>query len=271
MPRLPDPAVAAAMAAASIDTASIDTVSAPSSRAEELVREAAALDARHAGATAEELLRLALRERVAGAVALVSSFGAESAALLHLAAQVDPAVPVIFVDTRRLFPETLAYRDRLVAMLGLADVRSVGPDDAAEQRLDPIGALFARDTDACCGFRKVEPLDAALKPFHGWISGRKRYQASSRHDIPAFEATATHIKVNPLASWSMADIAHYMRAHALPAHPLVAQGYPSIGCAPCTSPVAEGEDPRAGRWRGQDKTECGIHVSPAGTITRNKA
>lgn len=262
MPRLPDSAVAAALAATPANAAA---------RAGELTSAAAALDARYAGATAEELLRLALRERVAGAVALVSSFGAESAALLHLAAQVDPAVPVIFVDTRRLFPETLAYRDRLVAMLGLTDVRSVGPDAATEQRLDPIGALFARDTDACCGFRKVGPLDAALKPFSAWISGRKRYQASSRHDIPAFEATATHIKVNPLASWSMADIAQYMRAHGLPAHPLVAQGYPSIGCAPCTSPVAEGEDPRAGRWRGQDKTECGIHVSPAGTITRNTA
>lgn len=230
---------------------------------------AAALDARYASASAEDLLRLALRERIAGDVALVSSFGAESAALLHLAAQVDPAVPVIFVDTRRLFPQTLAYRDRLIAMLGLTDVRSVGPDAAMEQQLDPIGALFARDADACCAFRKVAPLDAALTPFRAWISGRKRYQASSRHDIPAFEATTTHIKVNPLASWSMADIAAYMRAHALPAHPLVAQGYPSIGCAPCTSPVAFGEDPRAGRWRGQDKTECGIHQDPAHTTARN--
>lgn len=256
MPRLPDPVLTAA------------TLAAPAG-AVALGQAAATLDARHAGLKAEDILRLVLREGIAGDVALVSSFGAESAALLHLAASIDPAVPVIFVDTRRLFPETLAYRDRLIAMLGLTDVRSIGPDGASEQQLDPMGALFARDPDACCGFRKVAPLDAALKPFRAWISGRKRFQASSRHDIPAFEATASHIKINPLASWSMADIAQYMRAHHLPAHPLVAKGYPSIGCAPCTSPVAEGEDPRAGRWRGQDKTECGIHVSQSGTVTRS--
>lgn len=265
MPRLPDPLTGVAPGAAAPVNHTVGQ-----KLAQNLAQEAAALDARYAGQSAEQLLRLVLRERIVGDVALVSSFGAESAALLHLAAQVDPSAPVLFVDTRRLFPETLAYRDRLVAMLGLTDVRTIGPDDATEQRLDPMGALFARDTDACCGFRKVAPLDEALKPFRSWISGRKRFQASSRHDIPAFEATATHIKVNPLASWSMADIAHYMRAHGLPAHPLVAQGYPSIGCAPCTSPVAEGEDPRAGRWRGQDKTECGIHVDPGGKITRNK-
>lgn len=238
--------------------------------AESLAREAQALDARLAGASAQDILRAALRDDLVGPVALVSSFGAESAALLHLAAQIDPHAPVLFVDTGRLFPETLAYRDRLVAQLGLTNVQTIGPDAATEQRLDPIGALFARDTDACCGFRKVEPLAAALTPYRAWISGRKRYQASSRHDIPAVEATATHLKVNPIAAWSMADVAAYMAAHHLPAHPLVAQGYPSIGCAPCTSQVAPGEDPRAGRWRGQDKTECGIHVSSSGAITRKQ-
>lgn len=255
MPRLPDPALTSGAPVAPVDAAG-------------LTREAAMLDGRHAGLAAGDVLRLVLRERILGEAALVSSFGAESAALLHLAAQVDPAVPVVFVDTRRLFPETLAYRDRLVALIGLNDVRTIGPDPAREQSLDAMGALFARDADACCGFRKVEPLDAALKPFRAWISGRKRFQATSRHDIPAFEATPTHIKVNPLAAWSMADIADYMHVHGLPAHPLVARGYPSIGCSPCTSPVATGEDPRAGRWRGQDKTECGIHVSQSNIITR---
>ncbi|MFC0282919.1 phosphoadenylyl-sulfate reductase [Camelimonas abortus] len=232
-----------------------------------LARAAAELDARFAGASARDVLRAVLLDGVAGEVALVSSFGAESAALLHLAAGVRRDAPVLFVDTRRLFPETLAYRDRLVELLGLTNVITIGPDAGTEQRLDPIGAMFARDPDACCAFRKVEPLEAALRPYRAWISGRKRYQAASRHDIPLFEATETHIKVNPLASWSMADVAAWMREHGLPAHPLVAKGYPSIGCAPCTTPVAEGEDPRAGRWRGTGKTECGIHVSKSSKLS----
>jgi phosphoadenosine phosphosulfate reductase len=167
---------------------------------------------------------------------------------------------VIFVDTRRLFPETLAYRDALVARLGLTDIRTVSPAAADEERRDPRGALFAVDPDQCCHFRKVEPLARALFPFAAWITGRKRHQATTRASIPTFEADAAHIKINPLAAWSPQQIAAYARAHDLPAHPLVARGYPSIGCMPCTTPVAADEDARAGRWRGQDKTECGIHV-----------
>jgi phosphoadenosine phosphosulfate reductase len=225
---------------------------------------AAALDAAHGNKTADRVLELVVNEKVAGPIALVSSFGAESVVLLHLAAAVDRDLPIIFIDTGRLFPETLAYRDTLVARLGLRDVRTVGPErDEAEKR-DPYGAMFVVDPDGCCHFRKVEPLARGLRPFDAWITGRKRHQAATRAAIPIFEADATHIKVNPLAAWSPEQILAYMRAYELPFHPLRGRGYRSIGCVPCTSPVAAGEDARAGRWRDQGKTECGIHVAAAG-------
>lgn len=234
--------------------------------AADLAGRARALDARYGHRPPRDILRLVLDEQVAGRAALVSSFGAESAVLLHMAAEIDASVAVVFVDTGRLFPETLAYRDRLVATLGLTDVRTVGPAAAAVDARDPLGAMFALDADACCGFRKVEPLAGALQPFDAWITGRKRYQASTREQIPAFDASDTHVKINPLAAWSMADVAAYLREYRLPFHPLVAAGYPSIGCTPCTTQVADGEDARAGRWRGQDKTECGIHLPLPQTV-----
>ncbi|MGV6875453.1 phosphoadenylyl-sulfate reductase [Pseudochelatococcus sp. B33] len=228
-----------------------------------------ALNVAYGDLPAEEVLRVALTEVFPGRIALVSSFGAESAVLLHLASRIDPAVPVVFIDTGRLFPETLAYRDTLVARLGLSDVRSVGPDPETMEAADPYGALFSIDPDRCCHLRKVEPLAGALTPFTAWITGRKRFQASTRLALPVFETDATHIKVSPLATWGAGELVAYLRQHDLPRHPLVAKGYPSIGCAPCTSPVAPGEDPRAGRWRGQAKTECGIHVSAAGVTKRS--
>lgn len=231
---------------------------------------AEALNAALGDLPAEDVLRVVLTDVFPGRIALVSSFGAESAVLLHLASRIDPAVPVVFVDTGRLFPETLAYRDTLIARLGLTDVRMVGPDAATMEAADPYGALFSIDPDRCCHLRKVEPLAGALTPFAAWITGRKRFQASTRTALPVFEADATHVKVSPLATWGAGELVAYLREHDLPRHPLVAKGYPSIGCAPCTSPVAPGEDPRAGRWRGQEKTECGIHVSASG-VTRRSA
>jgi phosphoadenosine phosphosulfate reductase len=210
------------------------------------------------GAPAEEVIAAA-REQFASGLALVSSFGAESAVLLHLAARVDTALPVLFIDTGKLFPATLRYRDTLVERFGLKDVRVLKPSVEDLQAEDPTGALWMRDTDACCDIRKVRPLARALSGLDAWISGRKRFQASSRSNIPLFEADGLRVKVNPLADWDPGDLRAHMQAHDLPAHPLVAEGYPSIGCMPCTSPVAEGEDPRAGRWRGGEKTECGIH------------
>jgi phosphoadenosine phosphosulfate reductase len=207
----------------------------------------------------ERVLSTALREVFPGRIAVVSSFGAESAVLLHLVATIDPTTPVLFVDTGRHFPETLDYRDRLAAHLGLRGVRSVGPTAQEVARLDADLSRATWDPDGCCAFRKVAPLQRALAGYDAWISGRKRFQASTRFDLPVFEADDSHVKVNPLASWSAADISTYVAEHRLPPHPLEVQGYPSISCAPCTSIVASGEDPRAGRWRGLEKTECGIH------------
>ncbi|MEL6565861.1 MAG: phosphoadenylyl-sulfate reductase [Pseudomonadota bacterium] len=192
-------------------------------------------------------------------LALVSSFGAESVVLLHLAAMVKRDVPVIFIDTEMLFTETLVYQQEVAERLRLTNVRIIRADDSAAR--DPSGSLHRRDPDACCALRKVAPLQRALAGHSGWISGRKRYQSGTRADLAFFEVEGAtgRIKVNPLARWSRDDVTEYMAENRLPRHPLVARGYPSIGCAPCTSKVAPCEDARAGRWRDQDKDECGIH------------
>ncbi|ADZ71953.1 phosphoadenylyl-sulfate reductase [Polymorphum gilvum] len=226
--------------------------------------EARALAARYGEAPAEDILRAAIREQYRGEIAMVSSFGADSAVLLHMVARIDRTTPVLFIDTGKLFPETLRYRDRIVAQLGLADIRSLGPDPQDLAASDPGGMLWMSDTDRCCHVRKVLPLDRALKGFAAWISGRKRFQGGVRAALPVFEAEDGRIKVNPLAGWSAGEILAYARSHDLPPHPLVAQGYPSIGCLPCTDKVRPGEDARAGRWRGQAKTECGIHLTTHG-------
>lgn len=223
------------------------------------VGEVAALNARYAGVPTAEMLRDLLTGNLAGRIALVSSFGAESAVLLHLVTTIEPATPVLFVDTGRHFPETLEYRDRLIAHLGLSGVQSVGPSAEEVLRLDADLSRAIWDPDGCCAFRKVAPLQRALAGFDAWVTGRKRFQSATRFDLPVFELDDRHVKINPLASWSAADVGTYVADHGLPPHPLAGQGYPSIGCAPCTSRVAPDEDPRAGRWRGFDKTECGIH------------
>lgn len=221
------------------------------------------LAAELAGLDTPTVLRHVLAGPLKGRIALVSSFGAEAAVLLHLVASVDPATPVLFVDTEKLFGETLRYRDTLVARLGLSDVRTLTPDPARLAALDGKGILWAKDRDLCCQIRKVEPLAAGLAPFDAWISGRKRFQATTRAAIPLVEADGAKLKINPLAAWSPEQLAVYTIENDLPAHPLVADGYPSIGCMPCTDRVAPGEDARAGRWRGSAKTECGIHLGLA--------
>nr|WP_244959894.1 phosphoadenylyl-sulfate reductase [Gluconacetobacter azotocaptans] len=214
-----------------------------------------------AGDTAQAILRTVLTGGLRGRVATVSSFGSESAVLLAMVADVDPATPVLFLDTGQHFPETLAYRDRLVAHLGLSDVRSIQPAARQIRDRDPDGQLWAFDPDACCALRKVEPLDEAMIPFDAWLTGRKRSQAATRTALPVIEQAAEgRIKINPLARWTPAELDAEMARRDLPRHPLSLRGYPSIGCAPCTRPVAEGEDPRAGRWAGLSKTECGIHA-----------
>jgi phosphoadenosine phosphosulfate reductase len=217
------------------------------------------LNHRYAHHAAVDVLRHALRDPAVGRTAMVSSFGAESVALLHFVAVVDPATPVLFLDTEMLFDETLDYQRAVAARLGLSDVRVLHPDPEEAGRLDPDGLLNRTDADACCNLRKTAPLARALDGFDAWITGRKRHQGGARAALPVVEALDGRLKVNPLASWTREAVSAYMERHDLPRHPLVARGFLSVGCAPCTTPVRPGEDARAGRWRGQDKDECGIH------------
>ncbi|RVV98863.1 phosphoadenylyl-sulfate reductase [Mesobaculum littorinae] len=212
----------------------------------------------HHGATA--VLGHALADPQAGDIALVSSFGAESVVLLHMLSVVDRTVPVIFLDTQMLFEETLKYQAEVAEKLRLTDLRVIRPDPAELAAQDPDNTLHQTLPDACCTLRKTVPLERALSGFDGWITGRKRFQGATRATLDFFEAgTDGRLKVNPLAHWAKEDVQEYMVNNRLPRHPLVAKGYPSIGCAPCTSRVAAGEDERAGRWRDSEKEECGIH------------
>ncbi|WP_315783480.1 MULTISPECIES: phosphoadenylyl-sulfate reductase [unclassified Bradyrhizobium] len=220
----------------------------------------ASLDAALRTASPQEVIAAALQAIGRERLAVVSSFGSESAALLKVTADVDPAIPVIFLDTGHMFAETLAYRDRLIEILGLRDVRSIKPDAAALAREDADNELWFSDPDACCRIRKVEPLARALAPFAAWINGRKRFQGGLRAAIPVVEQDGARVKFNPFANVTRDDIADIYRSADLPQHPLVAAGFRSIGCMPCTSRSDHGEDERAGRWRGRDKTECGIHT-----------
>jgi phosphoadenosine phosphosulfate reductase len=213
---------------------------------------------RHHGAVS--VMEQALGDPDVGSVALVSSFGAESVVLLHMLSVMDKTAPVMFIDTQMLFPETIAYQTEVAEKLGLTSIRTIRANPRTLAFEDPDNTLHQFNTDACCAIRKTEPLERALAGFDAWITGRKRYQSGSRAALDFFETDGeARIKVNPLAHWGREDLAEYMVNNRLPRHPLVARGYPSIGCAPCTSPVKPGEDPRAGRWRGSNKTECGIH------------
>jgi phosphoadenosine phosphosulfate reductase len=207
-----------------------------------------------------DVIAAALRRIGRDRLALVSSFGTESAALLKVMADIDPAIPVIFLDTGWLFEETFAYRDTLIAALGLKDVRSIQPSEDALKREDSDRELWLSDPDACCRIRKVEPLARALTPFDAWINGRKRFQGGLRADIPVVEDDGARLKFNPFANASRADIEAIYASAKLPPHPLVASGFLSVGCMPCTSRASADEDARAGRWRGRGKTECGIHT-----------
>lgn len=221
---------------------------------------AAELNARWQGASAAEILRDSVTEIFPGRLAVVSSFGADAAVLLHLVAQVDANVPILFLDTGKHFTETLMYRDILVGRFGFTDARALEPDAADLRDLDPAGDLWSTNPDICCRIRKVEPLQRALSGVDAWVTGRKRYQTSARAGLPFAEVVDGRIKINPLASWSESHIRDAFRDFKLPQHPLFDEGYRSIGCEPCTKRVAEGEDSRAGRWAGNEKTECGIHL-----------
>lgn len=198
--------------------------------------------------------------------AVVSSFGAESAVLLHLTAQINTDIPVIFLDTGKLFGETKRYRDQLISKLGLTQVITIKAEPETLASQDPKGDLWLRDHNRCCFIRKVVPFRAALSPYRAWASGRKRYQSLERAGLRHRELADGKTKVNPLAGWSKDQIALYMKAFDLPAHPLVKDGFLSIGCMPCTDRTTDDTNDRTGRWQGKGKTECGIHLSLSDNI-----
>ena len=222
--------------------------------------DADALNERFAGVDAATMLRELFAEGSLRNVAVVSSFGTESAVLLHLIAQADPTIPVIFVDTLKMFAETLDYRETLLERLGLVNSSVVTPDAAVLAAKDENGLRWSWDPDGCCEIRKVEPLKRAKQGLDSWISGRKAFQSVTRQNLPRFQIEDGRLKINPLGDWTKDDLDAYFALHDLPRHPLEAKGYLSVGCEPCTSTVLPGEDPRAGRWRGWDKVECGIHA-----------
>jgi phosphoadenosine phosphosulfate reductase len=221
---------------------------------------AAALNERFGTAEPQAIIAATIEAFGEGEVAAVSSFGADSAVLLHMISAIDRNLPVVFLDTGKHFEETLRYRDDLIADLGLTNLVIVSPEEAALTSADPRGDLHINDVEACCAIRKVEPMARGVAPYRAWFTGRKRFQAGTRAAMPVFETVEPRVRVNPLAGLNGHMLAAYMEQHELRPNPLVAFGYFSIGCFPCTQPTRAGEDPRSGRWAGQAKTECGIHL-----------
>ena len=226
----------------------------------------------YAGVEGRDLVRAFARD-FKDRIALLSSFGAESSVLLHMVSEVDRNIPVIFLDTLKLFPETIVYRDRLVRELGLRDVRVMQPNVADLENDDPAGTLHLSNPDWCCNIRKTFPMEKAFKGFDVMISGRKRFHGASRADLKSISFDDRRIKIEPLAAFSALDLQGYMVQHQLPSHPLKLAGYHSIGCAPesCTSKGGTADNPREGRWMGQEKIECGIHFTANGKIIRTAA
>ena len=218
--------------------------------------------ARTAELSAVDFLTTILRDEFKDEICVVSSFGAESAVLLYMVAQIDPTIPVIFLNTGKLFGETLRYRDRLQTLLGLTDVRSIGPHPTDLAETDSNEDLWQKNNDMCCHIRKNLPQERALKGFKAVLTGRKRFQTSQRGSMQRIEIddeAAARLRINPLADFTLEDLQAYLETHNLPKHPLVKDGYLSIGCMPCTDKVKEGDDYRSGRWSEQDKEECGMH------------
>ena len=220
-----------------------------------------ALEARFRSADAPDLVAAMIGQVFGRRIALVSSFGTGSAVLLHMVAQADPATPVLFLDTGKHFGETRRYGDALIERLGLINCRQVQPDSSAVTMHDSDGVLWSRSPDHCCYIRKVAPLNRELTDFDAWFSGRRRELGVVRRDLSRIEVADGRIKINPLAGWTAGDIELYFATHDLPRHPLEAEGFLSVGCMTCTDRVAPGDDVRAGRWAGSEKTECGIHLT----------
>lgn len=216
----------------------------------------------YADATAEEILTWVSRTFDTRRVAVASSMA--DTALPHLVARHLPGVDVLFLDTGYHFPETLQTRDELARRVDVT-VRSIRPTLSVAEQAERFGAdLFARDPGRCCAMRKVEPLTQVLADYDAWVTGVRRVEAPTRASTPIVEWDATFglLKINPLVAWTDTAVETYLREHDVPVHPLLSQGYPSIGCAPCTRRVGTGEDARSGRWSGFAKTECGLHPAP---------
>ncbi len=243
------------------DTAENLAVSAAARRHVDAPTLAASLAEELAQASPRDIVEAAVRA-MPGRMAVVSSFGTEFAVLLKFIAEVDPSLPVLFLDTQWLFKETLAYRDALVARLALTDVRTVTPSPSALALRDPKRDLAFRNRDACCDIRKVTPLAQELAAFDGWMSGRKRYHGGERAALPVVEADGPRLKFNPLARLSRPELNAVFAQARLPRHPLESLGFTSVGCVPCTHKPAQGGSVRDGRWSGLGKTECGIHLGP---------
>ena len=223
----------------------------------------------HAGLESRDLVAAVIRN-APGRVALLSSFGAESSVLLHMVSEIKPDLPVLFLDTLKLFPDTIAYREQLARELGLTNVKNITPARDDLIRLDHDGTLHSRDKDACCHIRKSLPMQQAFEPYDVIISGRKRFHGAARETLEFLSIQDDKIKVEPLAAFTALDLHNYMQAHHLPSHPLKLQGYRSIGCEPCTVIGGSDDHPRAGRWAGSEKTECGIHFSANGQLIRTE-
>jgi phosphoadenosine phosphosulfate reductase len=222
------------------------------------------LSERYRGLTGEELLRPLIGYDFPGRIAVVSSFGTESAVLLRMVAAIDPALPILFINTGKLFAETLRYCDELASRLGLTNIRTLSPSKEALGARDPESALWRSDTRACCTLRKVEPLQRALAHYDAWITGRKRYQGGLRSALPVIEESGDRIKVNPLAEMTFEQIEADFETYGLPRHPLEKDDYQSVGCNTCSQRISTSStsDRRAGRLELDEHKECGIHLPP---------
>jgi phosphoadenosine phosphosulfate reductase len=214
---------------------------------------------------AEDLLSWAC-DRFAGDVVLTCSWQMTSSVLVHMASRLKLDLRIVELDTGLLFPETYAVRDALVDKLGLTVERIVPRQTVDEQAAEHGPALWERDPDRCCALRKVEPFERALAGARAWVTGIRRDQSANRADARKleFDAERNLVKVQPLVDWTEDDVRTYLMVNEVPYNELHDRGYPSIGCIPCTRAVAPGDDPRAGRWAGSTKTECGLHVPTQG-------
>ena len=220
---------------------------------------------------AEEVLERAA-ERFAPRIAFATGFGMEGCVILHMIAGRRLPIEVFTLDTGLLFPETYDLWKRLESRYGLR-IRAVRPEQTVDEQEAAFGpSLWAREPDRCCNLRKVLPLRRALAGLDAWVTAIRRDQTPERANVALAmpDERFSLVKINPLAFWSTADVKAYVEAHGVPVSPLHARGYPSIGCMPCTTPVAAGENPRAGRWRGLAKTECGLHSGRGPLVTTNE-